>query len=72
VRRGRIYHPEHVYKWSVEYLENLCKRFDVSAEVRLETLSDTPIVKLIGALGKGPVLAPLLHRDLRARLIQPA
>ncbi len=68
--RGRIFHPEHVYKWSVEYLRNLLDRFDdVTATVELDTLSDTPIVRLVARAARGPILAPLLHRDLVARLL---
>jgi SAM-dependent methyltransferase len=66
--RGRIFHPEHVYKWSVEYLKNLCARFDVDSTVTLETLSETFAVKLCGMVGRGKILAPFLHRDLCARL----
>ena len=69
IGRGRIFHPEHVYKWSAEYLRNLCARFDVESVVTLETLSETYAVRLCGFAARGRVLAPLLHRDLRARLI---
>jgi SAM-dependent methyltransferase len=69
IGRGRIYHPEHVYKWSVEYLRNLLDRLDdVCADVELDTLSDTPIFRVLGLAAKGRILGPLLHRDLVARI----
>jgi SAM-dependent methyltransferase len=69
IGRGRIFHPEHVYKWSVEYFRNLFERIDgVRAHVQLETLSDTPIVRLAAKAAHGPVLGPLLHRDIVARI----
>jgi SAM-dependent methyltransferase len=68
--RGRIFHAEHVYKWSVEYLRNLLQRFDgIEATVELDTLSDTPIVRLVARAARGPILGPLLHRDLVARIV---
>jgi SAM-dependent methyltransferase len=72
IGRGRIFHPEHVYKWSVEYFRNLFERVDgVRANVRLDTLSDTPIVRLMALAARGPVFGPLLHRDLVARIAVP-
>jgi SAM-dependent methyltransferase len=66
---GRIYHPEHTHKWSVEYLRNLCGRFeDCDSTVKLDTYSDTPVVRLLAWAARGRVLAALLHRDLEARL----
>jgi SAM-dependent methyltransferase len=68
--RGRIFHPEHVYKWSAEYLLNLCKRIDadVAADVTLLTLSNTLPVKALSLLGRGPILGALFHRDICVRL----
>jgi SAM-dependent methyltransferase len=69
IGRGRIFHPEHVYKWSVEYLRNLLDRVAPSAAaVELDTLSDTPAVRFVARYAQGPILGPLLHRDLVARI----
>jgi SAM-dependent methyltransferase len=69
IGRGRIFHPEHVYKWSVEYLRNLLDRIAPGgASVELDTLSDTPAVRFVARYARGPILAPLLHRDLVARI----
>ncbi len=70
--RGRIFHDEHCYKWSVEYFANLINRLGYSnSRVYCSTLSNNPFVKLGACLGKIKKLSPLFHRDLEAVIELP-
>lgn len=63
---GRIFHGEHNYKWSKEYMENLLRRIGVKgARVELLNLSSTPIVKFISKLGVFPKVGNFFYRDLK-------
>ena len=66
---GRIYHDEHYYKWSSEYLGNLISRLGFSKYiVEPKNLSKSFIVTLVSLLGKIPRIGPLFYRDLHATL----
>lgn len=62
---GRIFHDEHNYKWSIEYMENLLKRIGIKkAKVKILNLSSTPMVKFISKLGQLPRIGNFFYRDL--------
>jgi len=64
VGSGRIFHDEHYYKWSVEYMRNLLKRLGLNATVKPCNLSPTLIVKLLSSLGILPRIGVLFYRDI--------
>jgi len=63
---GRIYHKEHCYKWSKEYMENLLERIGISNfEVTLENHSFSPLVNFFYFFSKiFPKLKFFVARDL--------
>lgn len=66
---GRIFHDEHYYKWSSEYLGNLIARLGFSSyKVSAKNLSKSPVVTLISQLGRLPRIGTLFYRDLHATI----
>ncbi|MBN1913377.1 MAG: methyltransferase domain-containing protein [Candidatus Omnitrophica bacterium] len=64
---GRIFHEEHYYKWSREYLRNLLKKLKLADHrVYLANLSTNPLVNLFSVLGKVPRAGNFFYRDLIA------
>lgn len=64
---GRIFHDEHYYKWSSEYLGNLISRLGFTKySVKPKNLSKSFMVKLVSLLGRIPRIGPLFYRDLHA------
>jgi hypothetical protein len=67
---GRIYHKEHCYKWSKEYMENLLERIGISNfKVTLENHSFSVLVKFFYFLSK--IISKLkffVARDLIIRI----
>jgi SAM-dependent methyltransferase len=63
---GRIYHKEHCFKWSKEYMENLLKRIGIKKYyVSLENHSFSPLVKFFYLFSKIiPKLKYFVARDL--------
>jgi len=61
---GRIFHDEHYYKWSEEYMRNLIKRVGVSGEVEVLNLSTNPLVIALSLLGNISRIGKLFYRDL--------
>jgi len=67
--KGRIFHEEHYYKWSKEYLRNLLNKLEcVNNKVYLTNLSRSPIVRFFSELGKIPHVGNLFFRDLKAEI----
>jgi len=67
---GRIFHKEHCYKWSEEYMKNLVKRLGVNGKVEVLNLSTNPLVKALSLLGNIPRIGKLFYRDLRVEIIK--
>lgn len=63
---GRIFHPEHCYRWTTEYLHNLLARLGLEATVRACNLSPTLVVRLSSLLGKLPRIGTWFYRDIEA------
>lgn len=62
---GRIFHDEHYYKWSPEYLRNLVKRLNIADfNVVACNLSPNPVVRFIGLFSILPRIGSLFCRDL--------
>jgi len=61
---GRIFHSEHYYRWTVEYLENLIKRLGYKSVVKACNLSPSYIVKIISKLGRLPRIGRCFYRDI--------
>jgi len=62
---GRIFHDEHYYKWSKEYMSNLLKRVGVRKyNVILKNLSSNIFVILFSRLGGIPRIGNFFYRDL--------
>ena len=61
---GRIFHDEHCYAWTVEYLENLIRRLGYRSEVQACNLSPTYVVALFSGLGKLPRVGRFFCRDI--------
>lgn len=66
VGSGRIFHDEHYYRWTVEYLDNLLKRLGLRAKVCACNLSTTLAVKVISFLGRLPRIGRLFYRDIKS------
>jgi len=64
VGSGRIFHAEHCYKWSVEYMRTLLSRLGKKAIVKPCNLSPTLIVKFLSLLGNLPRIGILFYRDI--------
>ncbi len=66
---GRIFHDEHYYKWSVEYLNNLVVRLGYkNHKTYLLNLSSNSIVKLFSYLGMLPRVGNIFYRDLKVEI----
>lgn len=65
---GRIFHDEHYYMWSVEYLENLIRRLGYESKVEACNLSPTYVVAFFSRLGRLPRIGRLCYRDLKAEI----
>lgn len=66
---GRIFHDEHYYKWSSEYLRNLLARLGFSNfKVSAKNLSKSPLVTLVSKLGLLPRIGTLFYRDLHVTI----
>jgi SAM-dependent methyltransferase len=61
---GRIFHPEHCYKWSVEYMRTLLCRLGIKATVNAGNLSPTTVVKVASSLGRLPRIGIVFYRDI--------
>lgn len=63
---GRIFHKEHCFKWSMEYMQNMLKRSLAKDyfKVELKNLSNSMIVKLFYLFHKLPKMKFFLSRDL--------
>jgi hypothetical protein len=68
VGSGRIFHPEHCYKWSVEYMRTLLSRLGIKAVVTPCNLSPTSIVKFFSSFGKLPRIGILFYRDISVEI----
>jgi len=68
VGRGRIYHSEHCYQWTVEYFGNLLRRLGLRATVRASNLSPNAVVKLASLLGRLPRIGVWFLRDIVAEI----
>lgn len=62
---GYIFHDEHYYKWSKEYMINLVRRLNFKGEVTLFNGSPSIFVKLFSLFKVIPRVAPLFLRDLK-------
>lgn len=61
---GRIFHDEHYYRWTVEYLENLIRRLGYEAKVEACNINPTYVVALFSRLGKLPRMGRFFCRDI--------
>jgi hypothetical protein len=63
---GRIFHDEHTYKWSIEYISNLIRRLGIKRfKAFALNLSTTPFVKIVSILGNIPRIGNFFYRDLK-------
>ena len=70
IGKGRIYHDEHYFKWSREYMDNLIRRLGFSnSEVVTANLSTSTIVKLFSIFSFLPRVGAWFHRDLVVRIV---
>lgn len=67
---GRIFHDEHCYRWTVEYLENLIRRLGYRAKVEACNLSPTYVVALFSKLGRIPRIGRVFYRDIKAEIFK--
>ena len=67
---GRIFHDEHCYAWTVEYLENLARRLGFRSKVKACNLSPTYITILASKLGRLPRVGRFFYRDLVAEVFK--
>jgi len=65
---GYIFHDEHYYKWSKEYMENLIARLKLRGVVKLFNGSPSLFVKIFSLFGIIPRIGPLFYRDLKVEL----
>ena len=65
---GRIFHEEHCYKWSEEYISNLIKRIGLKGDVEALNLSPNPIVRFLSLFGDIPRIGNLFYRDLKVKI----
>jgi ubiquinone/menaquinone biosynthesis C-methylase UbiE len=72
VGSGRIFHPEHCYKWSVEYMRTLLSRLKIKAIVTPCNLSPSSMVKLISSFGKLPRIGIIFYRDISVEISKEA
>ena len=67
---GRIFHDEHYYKWSKEYMSNLVKRLCLDGKIEVLNLSTNPLVMALSLLGNLPRISQLFYRDLRVKIVK--
>lgn len=67
---GSIFHDEHYFKWSKEYLNNLIDRLGFKGKVWLFNSSPSAIIKSIAILGNLPRIGPLFYRDLGVEIVK--
>lgn len=65
---GRIFHDEHYFRWTKEYLRNLMIRLNLNANVSACNLSPSFFVKSLSILGKLPRIGVWFYRDLFAEI----
>lgn len=68
IGNGRIFHDEHCYRWTVEYLENLIRRLGFKAKVYACNLSSSPIVRASSLFRRLPRIGRWFYRDLVAEI----
>ncbi|MFQ5441913.1 MAG: methyltransferase domain-containing protein [Thermodesulfobacteriota bacterium] len=68
IQKGRLFHHEHCYRWSIEYLNNLILRLGFECETRLADFSPTFFVHVFSCLGKIPYIGNFFYRDLVAEI----
>jgi len=66
IGKGSIFHQEHYFKWSKEYLCNLINRLGFNCEVTYKDYSHALISKIFSWFGYIPGLKPFFFRDLKA------
>ncbi len=65
---GRIFHNEHMYKWSEEYMNNLIKKLKLNGEAKVLNLSQNPLVTIPALFGKLPRIGKIFYRDLMVKI----
>lgn len=70
VGHGRIFHDEHCYRWTVEYLKNLLDRLELNSCVFACNLSPSYIVSALSKFGKIPRLGRWFYRDIVAEIVK--
>lgn len=65
---GRIFHDEHCYAWTVEYLDNLIRRMGYKGKVKALNLSPTYVTMIFSNLGKIPRIGRFFYRDIMAEI----
>lgn len=66
---GRIFHDEHYYKWSVEYLRNLINRLGFNnCSVEAVNYSRSIWVRMVAKLSKIPRVGNMFLRDIAANI----
>lgn len=70
VNNGRIFHDEHYYRWTVEYLKNLLTRLGFNSRVVACNLSLSYIVGALSKLGKIPRIGVWFYRDICAEIFK--
>ncbi len=69
IGKGRIFHDEHYYKWSTEYLDNLIHRTGINSyTVKAVNYSTNIPVSLISKFGKLPRIGNIFYRDIEATI----
>jgi len=67
---GRIFHDEHCYRWTVEYLKNLLVRLGFKSNVFACNLSPSYVVSALSKLGKIPRIGVWFYRDICAEIFK--
>jgi len=67
---GRIFHDEHYYRWTVEYLGNLIRRLGYETKVEACNLSPTYVVAILSRLGRIPRIGIVFYRDIKAEILK--
>lgn len=61
---GSIFHDEHYYKWSKEYLKNILNRLNIIGDVVTLNTSPALLIKIFAMLGRLPRIGTIFQRDL--------
>jgi len=64
IETGYIFHPDHCFKWSEEYFNNLIRRLGFNGKVRTLNLSTNLMIYLLSHLERIPRIRNFFHRDL--------